>query len=75
MSEKLPSVSWRKVIKILSKAGFRAVHQKGSHIFLTDGKHRVTVPRHEPIKKGTLLSIIQQAGLTREEFLELMKKQ
>jgi predicted RNA binding protein YcfA (HicA-like mRNA interferase family) len=51
------------------------VHQKGSHIFLTDGKHRVTVPRHEPIKKGTLLSIIQQAGLTREEFLELMKKQ
>jgi predicted RNA binding protein YcfA (HicA-like mRNA interferase family) len=51
------------------------VHQKGSHIFLTDGKHKVTVPRHETIKKGTLLSIIQQAGLTREEFLELSKKQ
>jgi predicted RNA binding protein YcfA (HicA-like mRNA interferase family) len=51
------------------------MHQKGSHVFLTDGKHRVTVPRHELVKKGTLLSIIQQAGLTREEFLELSKKQ
>ncbi len=74
MSEKLPSVSWRKVIKALNKAGFKAVSQKGSHMFLTDGKYRITVPRHEVIKKGTLLSIIHQAGLTREEFLELMKK-
>ncbi|MCW4043983.1 MAG: type II toxin-antitoxin system HicA family toxin [Candidatus Bathyarchaeota archaeon] len=62
-------------MKILSKAGFKIVHQKGSHIFLTDGKHRFTIPRHDPIKKGTLLTIIQQAGLTREEFLELMRKQ
>ena len=50
------------------------MHQKGSHIYLTDGKHRVTVPRHEVIKKGTLLSIIHQAGLTIEEFLKLSKK-
>lgn len=47
--------------------------QKGGHIFLTDGKHKLTVPRHDTIKKGTLLSIIQQAGLTKEEFIELMK--
>jgi predicted RNA binding protein YcfA (HicA-like mRNA interferase family) len=43
-------------------------------MFLTDGKHRTTVPCHEVIKKGTLLSIIHQAGLTREEFLELLKR-
>jgi predicted RNA binding protein YcfA (HicA-like mRNA interferase family) len=48
------------------------VHQKGSHIFLTDGKHKITLPRHETIKKGTLLAIIQQAGLTKEEFLKLL---
>jgi hypothetical protein len=42
---------------------------------LTDGKHKVTVPRHETIKKGTLLSIIQQTGLTKEKFLKLLKKQ
>jgi predicted RNA binding protein YcfA (HicA-like mRNA interferase family) len=43
-------------------------------MYLTDGKHKITVPRHETIKKGTLMSIIQQAGLTREEFLGLLKK-
>jgi predicted RNA binding protein YcfA (HicA-like mRNA interferase family) len=47
---------------------------KGSHIFLTDGKHKITVPRHETIKKGTLVSIIQQAGMTKEEFLKLLIK-
>jgi predicted RNA binding protein YcfA (HicA-like mRNA interferase family) len=70
----LPSVSWSKVIKALTKAGFKIVSQKGSRIFLSDGKHKLTVPRHDTIKKGTLLAIIQQAGLTREEFLKLIKK-
>jgi predicted RNA binding protein YcfA (HicA-like mRNA interferase family) len=63
-----------KVISALTQAGFKVISQKGSHIFLTDGKHKITVPRHDPIKKGTLLSIIQQAGLTKEEFLELLRK-
>ncbi|MCJ7763081.1 type II toxin-antitoxin system HicA family toxin [Candidatus Bathyarchaeota archaeon] len=66
-------LSYRKLLKILNKAGFKIVHQKGSHIYLTDGKHKITVPRHETIQKGTLLAIIQQAGLTKEEFLKLMK--
>ena len=48
-------------------------HQRGSHIYLTDEgeKHKITVPRHEIIKPGTLLSIIEQAGLTRKDFIEL----
>jgi predicted RNA binding protein YcfA (HicA-like mRNA interferase family) len=60
-------------LKILNKAGFRLVYQKGSHMYLTDGKHKITVPRHEIIQKGTLLAILQQAGLTKEAFLELTK--
>ncbi len=32
---------------------------------------RLTVPNHETISKGTLLAIIKQAGLTREEFFEI----
>jgi predicted RNA binding protein YcfA (HicA-like mRNA interferase family) len=63
-----------KVIRALTQAGFKVISQKGNHIFLTDEKHKITVPRHDPIKKGTLLSIIQQAGLTKEEFLELLRK-
>ncbi|MGC8578245.1 MAG: type II toxin-antitoxin system HicA family toxin [Thermoproteota archaeon] len=31
--------------------GFKLVHQKGSHMYLTDGIHKVTVPKHETIKK------------------------
>jgi predicted RNA binding protein YcfA (HicA-like mRNA interferase family) len=58
----------------LAKAGFKTVHQKGSHIYLTDGRRKVTVPRHDPVKKGTLLAIITQAGLTREEFLNLLRE-
>jgi predicted RNA binding protein YcfA (HicA-like mRNA interferase family) len=73
LSEKLPSISWRLVTKALNKKGFRIVGQKGSHIFLTDGKHKLTVPRHDPIKKGTLVSIIQQSGLTKDDFIELLK--
>ncbi|HKZ93635.1 MAG TPA: type II toxin-antitoxin system HicA family toxin [Candidatus Bathyarchaeia archaeon] len=61
-------------MKALNKADFKVVHQRGSHIFLTDGKHKVTVPRHEAVKKGTLLSIMAQAGLTKEEFLKLLRK-
>jgi predicted RNA binding protein YcfA (HicA-like mRNA interferase family) len=61
------------IIKALTRKGFRVAGQKGSHIFLTDGKHKLTVPRHDPIKKGTLLSIIQQAGLSRDEFVDLIE--
>jgi len=32
------------------------------------------VPKHEEIKRGLLIEIIAEAGLTREEFLRLLKK-
>jgi predicted RNA binding protein YcfA (HicA-like mRNA interferase family) len=36
-----------------------------------DGKS-FTVPRHSEIRPGTLLVIIEEAGLTKEEFLKLL---
>lgn len=73
MSSKLPILSWREVVKALEKVGFRIVYQKGSHLYLTDGKRKLTVPRHDALKRGTLLAIIYQAGLTKEEFLRLLR--
>ena len=71
---KLPRLSGHKVIKILSKQGFEVVRQKGSHVFLRHSDGRTTVvPNHKEIDKGTLLEIIRQAGLTKNEFLELVK--
>jgi len=72
---KLPNISGKELVKIFNKKGFEVDHQTGSHIILRckEPPHRrLTIPNHKEIAKGTLLSIIKQAGLTREEFLELV---
>ncbi|MCD6222169.1 MAG: type II toxin-antitoxin system HicA family toxin [Thermoplasmata archaeon] len=75
---KLPVLSGSEVIKTLIKAGFKVARRKGSHVILVkfiDGrKIGVVVPDHKEIDKGTLLEIIRQARLKKEEFLELVKK-
>ena len=74
---KLPLVSSDKLLKILSKRSFSITRQKGSHISLhkkENGKTLlVVVPRKNPIKRGTLISILKQANITRDEFLRLVK--
>jgi len=74
---KLPVLSGRDAIKILSKQGFKVSRQKGSHVILVketkDGKKGVVVPNHKEIDKGTLLEIIRQSGMTKEEFLKLIE--
>jgi predicted RNA binding protein YcfA (HicA-like mRNA interferase family) len=69
----LPVVSWRDLLKALSKRGFKPVRQRGSHVIVEDAKGNfATVPRKNEIKRGTLLSIIEEVGLTKEEFLKLL---
>jgi predicted RNA binding protein YcfA (HicA-like mRNA interferase family) len=70
---KLPLLSWREIVKALARAGFRVARQKGSHIILVKDNIAVPVPKHEEIKRGLLIEIISEAGLTKEEFLELTK--
>lgn len=72
---KLPRVGSRKAITVLLRAGFYVHHQTGSHINLRHSiKHylHVVVPRgkHDLAPK-TLKSIIVQAELSVEEFVEL----
>lgn len=73
---KLPILSAREVIKALNSVGFEITRQSGSHIilvkFVYNKKLTVVVPKHDEIAKGTLLSIIQQSGMTKEEFLRLL---
>jgi len=72
----LPVIKPREVIKALLRGGFYVHHQTGSHARLmhsTKAELRVTVPIHsKDIPKGTLRRIIRQAGLTIEEFLNLL---
>ena len=76
MSPRLPALTPRKVIAALKRAGFFVHHQTGSHRLLKhpdNPRLRVTVPYHnKDLKLGTLRSIIRQAGMTPEEFLDLL---
>lgn len=68
---KLPGVNHLDAIRALRKAGFRVLRQ-GKHTIMTDGVHKVTVPRHNPINAITMGGIVQEAGLTIEEFRKLL---
>ena len=74
---KLPSnISGEKLVKIMFKLGYERDHQTGSHMILRQNKppfRRLTIPNHKELARGTLRAIIRQAGLTREEFLKLLK--
>lgn len=67
---RLPVLSSREVIKALQRLGFRVIRQTGSHVHLWHEVKRVlvTVPSHPELAKGTLLSILKQGRLTREEL-------
>ena len=71
MSSKYPIITPREVIKILSKFGFYKISQKGSHVkFKNDFTNRTfIIPMHDEVAKGTLKSILEQADVTIEEFL------
>lgn len=75
---KLPIVSAKKVIKALSSSDFSISRQSGSHVIMTkyivNQKITVVVPKHSELAKGTLLSIIAQSGLSKEEFIKLLGK-
>jgi len=70
---KLPLLSGQEVIKALRKVGFEVIRRRGSHVFLKHGDGRnVTVPLHAEVDRGTLLAIIKQANMTKEEFLNIL---
>jgi predicted RNA binding protein YcfA (HicA-like mRNA interferase family) len=71
---RLPVLSGKELIKLLSKAGFQIVRQKGSHVSLAKDQSKTIVPLHDELAKGTLLGILKQCGLSREELLSLFEK-
>lgn len=75
---KLKPYSYRQVIKTLGKIGFKVVRQRGSHIvlkgFYKKMDRTVVVPKHNEIAVGTLRGILFQAGITVEDFVNLVEK-
>ena len=68
---KLPGINHRAAVKALEKAGFR-IAREGKHIVMTDGSRILTIPRHDPVNAFTMGGIVQDAGLTVEEFRRLL---
>jgi predicted RNA binding protein YcfA (HicA-like mRNA interferase family) len=73
----LRPVKAERLIKVLVDVGFKPVRRRGSHVILRHDDGRVTVvPVHggEEIGRGLLLRILRDAGLTREDFLRLLRE-
>jgi predicted RNA binding protein YcfA (HicA-like mRNA interferase family) len=71
---KLPRVSGRDVVTVLLKRNFILKRQHGSHIVLRrdDPFAQVVVPDHRELDKGTLRAILRQAGISIEEFSDVV---
>ncbi|HEX9953276.1 MAG TPA: type II toxin-antitoxin system HicA family toxin [Rubricoccaceae bacterium] len=71
----LPVVSGHDVVRALVALGYDVDRQRGSHIVLRQSAaphRRAVVPDHREVAKGTLRSIIREAGLTVDEFRALL---
>ena len=67
---KIPrDVNGTEAVRALKRLGFEFQRQTGSHVILRCGPRTVVIPQHKPIKPGTLKGLIEQAGLTVEEFV------
>jgi predicted RNA binding protein YcfA (HicA-like mRNA interferase family) len=67
---KLPTLTARKLLKLLHQAGFVNDHQTGSHLILyhADGRRAVVPMHNQDLPKGTLRSILREAGIDPKEL-------
>ncbi len=76
MTPKLPVISGDDLIKALSKFGYVAVRQQGSHARMrhpTDAQRQpVTVPRHKTLKRGLLRRVMREAQISVEQLTEAL---
>lgn len=76
----LRNISAKELITSLGKIGYSVSRQSGSHIRLSfvtqSGTHHITIPNHNPIKIGTMSSILkeisEQRKISKEELFEIL---
>jgi predicted RNA binding protein YcfA (HicA-like mRNA interferase family) len=72
---RLPTLTTQKIIRVLEKKGFVLDRSKGSHriYYHHETRRRVVVPFHKrDLPKGTLLEILRQAGIRKDELADLV---
>jgi predicted RNA binding protein YcfA (HicA-like mRNA interferase family) len=68
---KLQNIAYLRAVNALEKAGF-SVLREGKHTIMTDGIRILVILRHNPINAITMGGIVRDAGLTLEQFKELL---
>ncbi|MBI1785715.1 type II toxin-antitoxin system HicA family toxin [Candidatus Sumerlaeota bacterium] len=70
-----PTFPGRDAVKAFEKAGWRSLGQVGSHLVMVKTGLRVnlSIPQHRELSVGTLRALIRNAGLSVDDFLELLK--
>ena len=70
---KLPVLSGDEFVTAMKKLGYSIDRIRGSHMILRcAGRPQLSVPRHRELDRGTLRGLIREAGLSLEEFIELL---
>ena len=76
MTQRLPSLKPEEMVRALRKAGLYVVRETGTHIIMhKQGLPRpIPIPRHvRSLKRGLQAKIMKEAGLTPEEFSDLLR--
>ena len=68
---RIPEVNHLRAVRALEKAGFRIIRQ-GKHIVMSDGTRILTIPRSNPVNAFTMGGIVRDAGLSVEQFRDLL---
>ena len=68
---KIPGIHHLLAIRALEKAGFRVIRES-KHVIMSDGRRVLTIPRANPINAFTMGGIARDAGLSVEQFRDLL---
>jgi hypothetical protein len=68
---KIAGIPHLRAVRAPENAGLRVARQ-GKHIVMTDGRRIVTIPRHDPVDGFTMGGIVHDAGLTPEQYRDLL---
>lgn len=73
--QRLPVVSGIRFVRAMERIGYVWDHTEGSHMILVNTeRNRLSVPNHRELGRGLLRALIRDAGLTRDEFFELLNR-
>ena len=69
MGSRYPVLKPSEIIRVLKSFGFVFKSQKGSHVKYVKPPKTAIVPMHDEVAKGTLQSILEQAGISLDSFM------